>query len=42
MIKESQSQILQVKFTQNFFNGGGDIFKKIKKFRVKAQQFQIV
>ena len=32
-LKRAKSQILQDKFTQKLLNGGGDIFKEIKKFR---------
>ena len=32
-LKRVKSQLLQDKFTQKLLNGGGDIFKEIKKFR---------
>ena len=41
-LKRAKSQILQVKFTQKIFNGGGDIFKGIYKFRGQCKTIQIV
>ena len=32
-LKRAKSQLLQDKFTQKLLNGGGDIFKEIRKFR---------